>query len=92
MSWRTRDNVGQDGQSGGRSSAIWHHGGLEYLRTLTLGLGAPKCAKRLQVHGRVGEEKTSEHQQRKRGAEKADKVEVAPGVIVGSLRGFRAVE
>ena len=37
------------------------------------------------------EEKASEHrQQRKREAEEADKVEVAPGVTVASLRRFRA--
>ena len=35
------------------------------------------------------EEKASEHRQRKRKAE-ADKVEVAPGVTVASLRRFRA--
>ena len=32
----------------------------------------------------------SEHQQRKREAEEVDKVEVAPGVNVASLRRFRA--
>ena len=37
------------------------------------------------------EEKASEHRQRKREAEEADKVEVAPGVTVASLRRFRAV-
>ena len=37
------------------------------------------------------EENASEHRQRKREAEEADKVEVAPGVIVASLRRFRAV-
>ena len=36
------------------------------------------------------EEKASEHRQGKRGAEEADKVEVAPGVTVASLRRFRA--
>ena len=36
------------------------------------------------------EEKASEHRQRKREAEVADKVEVAPGVAVASLRRFRA--
>ena len=36
------------------------------------------------------EEKASEHRQRKREAEEADKVEVAPGVTVASLRRFRA--
>ena len=36
------------------------------------------------------EEKASEHRQRKRVAEEADKVEVAPGVTVASLRRFRA--
>ena len=36
------------------------------------------------------EEKASEHRQRKREAEKVDKVEVAPGVTVASLRRFRA--
>ena len=36
------------------------------------------------------EEKTSEHRQRKREAEEADKVEVAPGVTVANLRRFRA--
>ena len=36
------------------------------------------------------EEKASEHRKRKREAEEADKVEVAPGVIAGSLRRFRA--
>ena len=35
-------------------------------------------------------EKASENQQRKREAEEADKVEVAPGVTVASLRRFRA--
>ena len=36
-----------------------------------------------------GEEKASEHQQRKREAEEPDKFEVAPGVNVGNLRRFR---
>ena len=36
------------------------------------------------------EEKASEHRQRKREAEEADKVEVSPGVTVASLRRFRA--
>ena len=36
------------------------------------------------------EEKTSEHRQKKREAEEADEVEVAPGVTVISLRCFRA--
>ena len=36
------------------------------------------------------EEKASEHRQRKGEAEEADKVEVAPGVTVASLRRFRA--
>ena len=36
------------------------------------------------------EEKASQYRQRKREAEEADKVEVAPGVIVASLRRFRA--
>ena len=36
------------------------------------------------------EEKASEHRQRKREAEEADKVEVAPGVTVASFRRFRA--
>ena len=39
----------------------------------------------------VKEEKhTSEHRQRKREAEEADKVEVASGVIIASLRHFKA--
>ena len=36
------------------------------------------------------EEKASEHRQRKREAEEADKVEVAPGVTVACLRRFKA--
>ena len=36
------------------------------------------------------EENSSEHWQRKREAEETDKVEVAPGVTVASLRRFRA--
>ena len=36
------------------------------------------------------EEKASEHRQRKRETEEADKVEFAPGVTVASLRRFRA--
>ena len=36
------------------------------------------------------DEKASEHRQRKREAEEADKVGVAPGVAVASLRRFRA--
>ena len=36
------------------------------------------------------EENASEHRQRKREAEEADKVEVALGVTVASLRRFRA--
>ena len=36
------------------------------------------------------EEKSSEHRQRNREAREADKVEVAPGVTVASLRRFRA--
>ena len=36
------------------------------------------------------EEKASENRQRKREAEEVDKVEVAPGATVGSLRRFKA--
>ena len=36
------------------------------------------------------EEKASDHRQRKREAEKADKVQVVPGMIVACLRRFRA--
>ena len=36
------------------------------------------------------EETTSEHRQRKREAEEADKVKVAPGATLSSLRCFRA--
>ena len=36
------------------------------------------------------EENASKHRQRKREAEEADKVEVAPGVTLASLRRFRA--
>ena len=36
------------------------------------------------------EEKGSEHRQRKREAEEAEKVELAPAVTVASLRRFRA--
>ena len=36
------------------------------------------------------EEKASEHWQRQREAEEEDKVEVAPGATVASLRRFRA--
>ena len=36
------------------------------------------------------EEKTSEHRQRKREAEEADKAVVVPGVTVASLRRFQA--
>ena len=36
------------------------------------------------------EEKASEHRQRKIKEEEADKVEVAPGVTIASLRRFRA--
>ena len=36
------------------------------------------------------EEHASKHRQKKREAEKADKVGVAPGVTVASLRRFRA--
>ena len=36
------------------------------------------------------EQNASKHRQRKREAEEADKVEVAPGVTVASLRRFRA--
>ena len=35
------------------------------------------------------EEKASKYRQKKRGAEQVDKVEVAPGVTVASLRHFR---
>ena len=37
------------------------------------------------------EEKVFERRQRKREAEEADKVEVAPGLTVASMRRFRAV-
>ena len=40
--------------------------------------------------GREEEEKASENRRRKIKAEEADKVEVAPGVTVESLRRFRA--
>ena len=36
-----------------------------------------------------GRKKASEHLQRKREAKEADKIEVAPGVTVASLRRFR---
>ena len=36
------------------------------------------------------EEKAFKHRQRKREAEEADNVEIAPGVTVASLRRFRA--
>ena len=51
---------------------------------LTLGPGIAHYVK-----GAV-EEKAPEHRHRKREAEEADKVEVAPRVIVTSLRRFRA--
>ena len=38
------------------------------------------------------DKKASENRQRKREAEEADKVEVAPGVTVASLRRFREAE
>ena len=46
----------------------------------------------LEVYGREvrREEKASENRQREREAEGADKVEVASGVTVASLRHFRA--
>ena len=63
------------------------------LPHLTLGPGIAQYVK-----GAVGlmaawvkeEEKASEHRQRKKEAEVADKVEVAPGVTVVSLRRFKA--
>ena len=45
---------------------------------------------RFMVAWEEEEQKASEHRQRKREAEEADKVEVAPGVTVVSLRRFRA--
>ena len=67
--------------------------GTRTLPHLTLGPGIAQYLK-----GAVGllaarmkeEEKASEHRQRKREAEEADNVEVAPGVTVASLRRFRA--
>ena len=59
---------------------------------LTLGYGTAQSTK-----GAVGlwprvkeEENASDQRQKKREAEEADKVEVAPGVTVASLRRFRA--
>ena len=65
--------------------------GTGALSHLTLGYG-------IVVHGGCRsmvawvkeEEKASEHRQRKRGAEEADKVEVAPGVNVSNLRRCKA--
>ena len=58
---------------------------------LTLGPGIARYVRGLQVYVAwvKEEEKASEHRQRKREAKEADKVEVAPGVTVASLRRFR---
>ena len=81
-----------DGTRDRGSPGVWHHGGLEYRRTRHLGVVQHGIRRGLQVYGRIGEGKgkASENRQRKREPEEADKVEVAPGVTVGSLRRFRA--
>ena len=69
---------------------VWHRGGITALdsgdRQSTVCEGG--CRFRAAW---VGEEKkASENRQRKREAEEADKLEIAPGVTVASLRRFRA--
>ena len=92
-----RGNVGRGGggeRRGGLrdrgSLASWHHAGLEHRRT-PLDPGAwystvREGGYRFMAAWVKEEEKASEHRQRNREAEEADKDEVAPGVTVVSLR------
>ena len=76
-------------------SGVWHHGELEYHRTRPWGVIQHSMRSGWRIYGRKGEgrgkcvRKTTE--ERKREANKADKVEAAPGRTVRSLRRFRAV-
>ena len=65
-------------------SNVWRHRELGHRRTICEG----GC--RLMAAWVGQEEKASENRQRKREAKKTDKLEVAPGMTVESLRCFRA--
>ena len=71
-----------DGLRGRESSGVWHHGGPEHRRTINRHWGLVRQSMRMAKK----EENASDNRLRKREAEKANKVEVAPGVTVVSLR------
>ena len=73
-------------------SAIWHQGGLEHsaLDPEVWYSAVREGGCRFMAAWVKEEEKASEHRQIKRETEETDKVEVAPGVTVTSLRRFRA--
>ena len=99
---RTRENVGRGGRrKNGRTAWQIIFGYLASRGTgapphLTLGYGilystVHEGGCRFIMAAWVKEEENaSKHRQRKREAEEADKVEVAPGVTLASLRRFRA--
>ena len=97
-SWRTRGNVGRGvRRKNGRTAWLRIFGylasrGTGTLPHLTLGPGITQYVEgcRFLAAWVKGEEKASEHRQRKREAEEADNVVVAPGGAVASLRRFRA--
>ena len=85
-----------EGPRGRGSSGVWHHGGLEYRRIIDPGAWYDTVREggcRFMGAWVKEEEKAPENWQRNREREvhEADKIEVAPGVTVGSLRRFRAV-
>ena len=79
-----------DGLRGRGSSAIWHHGGLEHRRAWVWYNTVCEGACRFMAAWAREKEKAAENRERKRKEEEADKVEVAPGMTVASLRRFRA--
>ena len=83
---------GMEGLRNREKLDVWHHRGLEYRPNGPSSLVQHSVRRWLQVYGRVAEERRTdvETRQRKREAEEAHKVEVAPEVTVGSLRRFRA--
>ena len=73
-------------------SGVWDHGGLEHRRTRHWGFVQHSMRRGLQVYDRVGEGtgkgvRKPAGEERNEG-EKADKIEVASGVTVASLRRF----
>ena len=82
-----------DGLRGRGSSAVWHRGGLDSTAALDPAVWYSTVrdgGSRFMAAWVKEKEKASEHRQRKREADEADQIEVAPGVTLASLRRFRA--